>query len=332
MTAWTVPRSRARRRRRPSPLSYFAHRRPQIPHRWRRPFAGRACATISTSSGAFPSGSGSSASTSSITVFSTPSSRVHILVDRTPYPGSSVSFFRKPKRIRDTACSVYQPRSTTHGSDRRARNTHPAARGLGAAPTGHRSQTQLVRPRLARSPRPPTPPGPAASPHRLPTHPPDLAPAPDQEETDPARLTRPATRTRRTTRPDRPARHRESAAGVPTRPRRTTPPRPPGQPGHRPPHPSRCRPRTGPAPAPGTRHPASGPHSRRPRPTAFSPPTSSLRTPSARSGHTPCPSRRHAPARSASPGSPRTPPPPGPPGKPDSSCGNSAGAPTTSPT
>src|SRR5262249_47215847 len=58
--------------------------------------------------------------TPSITVFSTPSNRLHILEDRTPYPGSSVSFCRKPKRTCGTACCLHHPCSTTHGSDRGA--------------------------------------------------------------------------------------------------------------------------------------------------------------------------------------------------------------------
>jgi hypothetical protein len=37
-----------------------------------------------------------------------------MLADRTPYPGSSVSYLQQSKRTPDTACSAYQAWSATH--------------------------------------------------------------------------------------------------------------------------------------------------------------------------------------------------------------------------
>src|ERR1017187_1668438 len=82
----TAPRSRARQRRRPCPWSYPGRFLPQIPHRDASRLCGRTC-TMSRSAGPLPSPLSSSCQpTSSMTVFSQPSSFPHSLDERTPFP------------------------------------------------------------------------------------------------------------------------------------------------------------------------------------------------------------------------------------------------------
>src|ERR1017187_3578406 len=82
----TAPRSRARQRRRPCPWSYPGRFLPEIPHRDASRLCGRTC-TMSRSAGPLPSPLSSSCQpTSSMTVFSQPSSFPHSLDERTPFP------------------------------------------------------------------------------------------------------------------------------------------------------------------------------------------------------------------------------------------------------
>lgn len=86
-------------------------------------------------------------------------------------------------------------------------------------------------------------------PDRLPAHPAGLAPAPDQQEVDPAAPAGAPAPGRRTARPDHPARHREPVLGLSPRPRRTAPTRTQDQSGRRATSPARSRARTRAPPA-----------------------------------------------------------------------------------
>ena len=89
-TTCTVPQSRPRHRRRPSPRSYQGALRPQRPQRRETPLRGRTRATTSVSPSA-SSSSNSSNSMPSITVrLSTPSSPRHNLTLRTSLPAPLV--------------------------------------------------------------------------------------------------------------------------------------------------------------------------------------------------------------------------------------------------
>ena len=97
-TTCTVPQSRPRQRRRPSPRSYQGALRPQRPHRRETPRPGRTRATTSWA----PSAPSSSNSMSSITVrLSTPNSPRHNLTLRTSLPAPLFLTRDKPETLSD---------------------------------------------------------------------------------------------------------------------------------------------------------------------------------------------------------------------------------------
>jgi len=99
-TTCTVPQSRPRQRRRPSPRSYQGALQPQRPQRRETPLRGRTRATTSVSPSA-SSSSNSSTSMPSITVrWSTPSSARHNLTSRTSLPAPLVPDLRQARNLK----------------------------------------------------------------------------------------------------------------------------------------------------------------------------------------------------------------------------------------